>query len=158
MFTTTLSEEMKKLIKNYTTDVPTDRTISEIQKMLAENGATGIAFDYDDTGTIKAVYFRIKHGEQELAFRLPAKADKVYATLYTGKNLEWKFKQQRMESATKIAWRVCKLWLEAQLTHVNLDQAKLEEVFLPYMVVNGNQTLFEQMEERQFLLPSKHAE
>lgn len=153
-----MAKSMRKLIKNYTTDVPTDKTISEIQKMLAENGATGIAFDYDDTGTIKAVYFRIKHGDRELAFRLPAKADKVYATLYKGKNLEWRFRQQRMESATKIAWRVCKLWLEAQLTHVNLDQAKIEEVFLPYMVVANNQTLFEQMEERQFLLPGKSNE
>lgn len=53
-----------------------------------------------------------------------------------------------------IAWRVCKLWLEAQLTHVNLDQAKMEEIFLPYLVVGNNQTLFEKMEKNQFLLGS----
>jgi hypothetical protein len=29
---------MKKLIKNYTTDIPVERTIAEIQKLLAENG------------------------------------------------------------------------------------------------------------------------
>ena len=55
--------------------------------------------------------------------------------------------------AKMIAWRVCKLWLEAQLTHVNLGQAKMEEVFLPYMVVNGNLTVYETMVERGMLLP-----
>lgn len=53
-----------------------------------------------------------------------------------------------------IAWRICKLWLEAQLTHVNLGQAQIQEVFLPYLVLKDNQTLYQRMENSQFLLPS----
>ena len=39
---------MKKLIKNYTTEVPLQKTITEIHHLLAENGATGIATEYDE--------------------------------------------------------------------------------------------------------------
>jgi hypothetical protein len=52
---------------------------------------------------------------------------------------------------------VCKTWLEAQITLINLEQAKLEEVFLPYLIMPGHKTLFETMEHNQFLLPEKHA-
>ena len=144
---------MKKLIKNYSTEVPIDKTIAEIQKMLGENGALGVMFEYDGAGQIESIYFRIKYQGRDLPFRLPAKPQEVYNQLFANKGQEWKYKTERMLKAKMIAWRVCKLWLEAQLTHVNLGQAKMEEVFLPYMVVNGNLTVYETMVERGMLLP-----
>lgn len=151
---------MKKLIKNYTTEVPVSKTLSEIQQLLSENGATGIAFEYveDGSGKLKAVFFKIKYNDKDLPFRLPAKPEKVYQSLFAGKGLEWKYKAVREEQAEKIAWRVCKLWLEAQITHINLDQAKPQEVFLPYMVMQDNKTLYEVMESTQFQLPSGERE
>lgn len=147
---------MKKLIKNYTTQIPTYKTVAEIQKMLGENGATGIAFDYDGAGLMTAVYFRVKYKDRDLPFRLPAKPQEVYNALFADKRGSWNtgWKQQRMEQATMIAWRIIKVWLEAQITLVNLDQAKMEEVFLPYMVVGDKLTLYESMAERGMLLPS----
>lgn len=150
---------MKKLIKNYTTEIPTDRTVAEIQKLLAENGATGIAFEYDGQGNLTALFFRIEYQGKQLPFRLPAKPNEVYQTLFANmqyQNIE-QYKIQRMEKATRIAWRICKLWLEAQLTHVNLGQAKIQEVFLPYLVLEDNKTLYERMENSQFLLPTPAA-
>ncbi len=143
----------KKLIKNYTTEIPTHQTVAEIQQLLAENGATGIAFDYDGQGNLVAVFFRVMYQGKALPFRLPAKPLEVYQALFSGMTQEWKYKDQRLEKATRIAWRVCKLWLEAQLTHVNLGQAKVQEVFLPYLVLEDNKTLYERMESSQFLLP-----
>jgi hypothetical protein len=49
-----------------------------------------------------------------------------------------------------------KTWLEAQITLINLEQAKIEEVFLPYLILPGEKTLFETMEQNQFLLPETH--
>lgn len=145
---------MKKLIKNYTTQIPTYKTVAEIQKMLGENGATGIAFDYDGKGLMTAVYFRIHYKDRELPFRLPAKPEQVYNALFADKRGAWSYKDARMEQATMIAWRIVKVWLEAQITLVNLDQAKMEEVFLPYLVVGDKLTLYESMAERGMLLPS----
>ena len=47
-----------------------------------------------------------------------------------------------------------KTWLEAQITLINLEQAKIGEVFLPYLMRPSNKTLFETMERNQCLLPN----
>jgi tRNA nucleotidyltransferase/poly(A) polymerase len=148
---------MKKLIKNYTTEVPVERTIAEIQTILAQNGARGIALEYDESGIIKDIFFKIRLHEQELPFRLPSKPDKVYAAVFAGMQYEQRLRNERMKKSEAIAWRICKSWLEAQITLINLEQAKLEEVFLPYLVMPSNKTLFETMERNQFLLPDKRS-
>src|SRR5712692_2325585 len=147
---------MKKLIKNYTTDIPVDRTIAEIQKILAQNGARGIALEYDEQGNMKDIFFKILLHEKELAFRLPAKAERVYTALHESATSAYhqRYGKQWREEAERIAWRICKTWLEAQITLINLEQVKIEEVFLPYLIMPGNKTLFETMEQNKFLLPS----
>ena len=148
---------MKKLIKNYTSDIPVEKTIAEIQQILAQNGARGIALEYDASGTIKDIFFKVRLRDKELPFRLPSKPDNVYAAVFAGMQYENRLRNERMKKAEAIAWRICKTWLEAQITLINLEQAKLEEVFLPYLVLPGNTTLFETMERNQFLLPDKRA-
>jgi hypothetical protein len=145
---------MKKLIKNYTTDIPVEKTIAEIQQLLAQNGARGIALEYDERGTIKDVFFKIILNNKELPFRLPAKADKVYTALHEGTpdHYHTRYGKQWRAEAERIAWRICKTWLEAQITLINLEQAKMEEVFLPYLIMPNDKTLFETMERKQFLL------
>lgn len=147
---------MKKLIKNYTTDIPIEKTINEIQKILAQNGARGIALEYDGNGNIKDIFFKIILNEKELPFRLPARADKVYISLHGDATYGYKerYGKQWQAESQRIAWRICKTWLEAQITLINLDQAKMEEVFLPYLIMPGKKTLFETMEQNKFLLPS----
>jgi hypothetical protein len=75
---------VKKLITNDTTDIPVDRTLAEIQKILAHNGARGIALEYDDSGNSKDLFFKIILNKKELPCRLPAKAEKVYTALHEG--------------------------------------------------------------------------
>jgi hypothetical protein len=92
---------------------------------------------------------------KELPFRLPAKAQRVYTALH-GNAPQWhhtRYGQTWRTEAQRIAWRICKTWLEAQITLINLEQAKMEEVFLPYLIMPGNTTLFETMEQNHFLLP-----
>jgi len=147
---------MTKLIKNYTTDIPVEKTINEIQKILAQNGARGIMLEYDGNGNITDIFFKIILNNKELPFRLPAKAERVYQALW-GEKQEWEYTRYGAgwrEQAQRIAWRICKTWLEAQITLINLEQAKMEEVFLPYLVMPSNKTLFETMEQNKFLLPS----
>jgi hypothetical protein len=148
---------MKRLIKNYTTEVPVERTIAEIQTILAQNGARGMALEYDESGIIKDIFFKIRLHEKELPFRLPSKPDKIYAAVFAGMQYESRLRHERMKKSEAIAWRICKTWLEAQITLINLEQAKLEEVFLPYLVLPSNKTLFETMERNQFLLPDRSA-
>ena len=148
-----------KLIKNYTTDIPADQTISEIQTLLGKNGAAGVMAEYSN-GIVKNIFFKINHNGRELPFRLPAKPQAVYDALFKGMPGDRPgsaYYNRRVEKSVNIAWRICKTWLEAQITLINLEQAKIEEVFLPYMIMPGNRTLYEVMNDNQFLLPEAKA-
>ena len=63
---------------NYTTTVSADTSIAAIQKALAKAGASAILHEFDDTGNIMALSFRIKMPSPEtscavhdISFRLP---------------------------------------------------------------------------------------
>jgi hypothetical protein len=61
------------LIKNYTTTVPANRSIAEIQEVLVKNGATGTLYKYEQgTGRIEALQFLLRVKSQDVAFSLPA--------------------------------------------------------------------------------------
>ncbi|MCH8134806.1 MAG: hypothetical protein IIB77_02370, partial [Proteobacteria bacterium] len=55
------------------------------------------------------------------------------------------------EQASRVAWRIIKDWLRAQLAIIETEQAEMVEVFLPYAQhpVTG-QTLYEQLEASGF--------
>lgn len=137
---------MKKIIKNYTTEIKVEKTIFEIQKLLSENGARGIATEYDNDGHVTDVFFKLIVNSRELAFRLPVKIEKVESALREEGLTRY------IRNAENIAWRICKAWLETQLTLVNLEQVKMEEVFLPYFVMPNKKTLYETMKDSDFLL------
>jgi hypothetical protein len=44
--------------------------------------------------------------------------------------------------------------VQAQIALLEIGMAKMEEVFLPYMLDREGRTLFERMEQRGFLLES----
>ena len=142
----------KIYIKNYTTDKPVHETVGEIQQLLAQNGAKGIYFDYGEAGLLRGIIFQFDYQGQTLSFKLPAKVDAAYEALFKGMQGEYRYGKDRREKAAKVAWRVCLLWVQAQLTHVNLQQAELAEVFLPYLMVGKDQTLFENMRDTKFQL------
>jgi len=59
-------------IKNYTTVVPANRTITEIQDALVKHGATGVLYKYEQgTGRIEALQFllRIKNSNSRRAIK-----------------------------------------------------------------------------------------
>ena len=58
------------------------------------------------------------------------------------------------EQAYRVAWRNILDWVEAQMALLEIEMAKIEEIFLPYMVNSIGETFFERMEQRGFLLES----
>jgi hypothetical protein len=62
------------------------------------------------------------------------------------------------EQAYRVAWRNILDWVQAQMALLEIGMAKMEEVFLPYMLDQQGQTLFERMEQRGFLLESGKGE
>jgi hypothetical protein len=53
------------------------------------------------------------------------------------------------EQAERVAWRIIKDWVEAQMAILDTQMVKMEEVFFPYMLNGQGQTLFQAYELKQ---------
>lgn len=134
-------------IKNFTTDVPVNRTVSEIHLMLADHGAKRILFDYSDDGKVNAISFTISTPYGEQAIKLPANAERVRAVLHEQKNSTKNRSRtpidDSQEQADRVAWRIVKDWLAAQLAILETEMVTVQQVFLPYFINNKGETLYE---------------
>lgn len=130
-------------ILNYTTKIEASKTASEVQQILAKGGAKQISIDYDE-GIPSALTFTITYLEQPIHFRLPCNVEGVYKSLC---NSKIPYAKKTMAQARRVAWRIIKDWTEAQLAIVESRQAQMTEVFLPYVVQEGGQTLFQKFTE-----------
>ena len=133
---------------NYTTKVDVYTTIGQIQGCLVKHGAKKIMQDYNDEGHIVALMFVIDIPMGLRGVRLPANTDAVHAVLQ-----RQKVKCDR-EQAERVAWRIVKDWVEAQMAILESEMVQLDEIFLPYMVSKSGQTMFEAYRQNQLMLES----
>lgn len=145
---------------NYTTTVPVERTLSEIQAMLGRAGAAAVATTYED-GAPTGVQFILRLGDTEHAFRLPVDVTAMHQALLAAEK-RGDFRGNRKAAGTfssaanarRVAWRVVKDWLEAQLALVAAGQARIEQVMLPYLRVSPDQSLYDAWVEHALALPA----
>jgi hypothetical protein len=142
---------------NYTTSVPVTKTVGEVQAILAAAGADRVSILYSDRQPIGVGFtLATAHGDRE--FQLPVNVDGVQTVLArdarTGKlkghapRGGW----ANYEQAARVAWRVAKDWLEAQLAIIEANMATLDQVMLPYLVIGdgrNGQTLYEAYRARE---------
>lgn len=136
-------------ILNYTTSIDPHKTVGEIQKLLASKGARGILLEYNEHGDPSAVAFQIEVHSQQLRYRLPCRADRVFDIL--GKQWQAGKVERRyttMQHANRVAWRIIKDWIEAQLAIVEAGMVDMAEVFMPYQLMASGQTMYEVMQHK----------
>jgi len=138
---------------NYTTKVSTDKTVGEIQKMLAKAGAKAILSEYDNDGEVSAVSFKMLVNSGEIGFQLPIAPEKVLSVLRSQRGVETRYKTP--EQAKRVAWRIVKDWVEAQLAIIETQMVKPEQVFLPYAITQTGETLYETVISNSHLLGEK---
>jgi len=144
--------ECKLIIKimpllNYTTKISVEKTLGEIQRMLVLNGAKSVLSEYDDNGYIIALSFIINVNDQSMAIRLPSDWRPVLKIMEDDRKTPNSFCNQ--EQALRVAWRIIKDWVEAQMAILQTKMVKIEQIFLPYIITNNNQTIFEKFEENK---------
>jgi len=128
-------------ILNYTTSITTEKTASEIQRTLANAKAQAILCEYDDEAVMCAMSFRIMTPHGMIFFRLPANTDGVYVALNNDAKVPKKLRTR--DQAARVAWRILKDWVEAQLAIVDAEMAEMAEVFLPYAQNDNGETLYQ---------------
>lgn len=136
-------------ILNYTTQIKAEKTIAEIQEKLAKFGVQSVLTEYND-GIVSALFFRITSSQGFLSYRIPTKYEQIFYLLKGDKKVPTKLKTK--EQAAKVAWRIVKDWIEAQLAFIEADQVELKEVFLPFMQIEVGKTLYDKIKENDFKL------
>lgn len=139
-------------ILNYTTTIDSFKTVSEIEHILMKHKAKSIMKNYEGE-SITGLSFLIDTGRQQIPVRLPVKVDECLEVLKKEKkeNPRKQIKDTR-EQAERVAWRILKDWVEVQMALLDIKMVRFEEIFLPYIETNSGQTIYERLEERQFLL------
>lgn len=130
-------------ILNYTTTIDAGRTAGEVQAILARHGADRVSIEYDN-GQPAGLGFTITTPYGPRDFRLPANAPGVRKTLdrqIRSGDLGNTAKLRDPQQANRVAWRILKDWVEAQLAIIEAGMSSMDEVMLPYMLTPTGQTL-----------------
>lgn len=137
-------------ILNYTTKIDVEKTIGEIQKALSSHGASAILTDYEN-GVVKSISFQITMDGQKVGYRLPTDYEPILRIMKNDKKVPKSL--CTVEQAVRVAWRIIKDWIVAQMAIIDTQMVQTSDVFLPYMLVKGNITLAEKIKsEPEFLL------
>lgn len=136
-------------ILNYTTSVPASRSIGQVQDLLVKGGARAIMSEYGSDGTASGISFAIDTEFGTRTFTLPVHVDKVEAVLER-QRLAPRF--STFEHAERVAWRILKDWVEAQLAIIQTEMVTIDQVMLPYMRAQGDRTVYELVVDQQLVL------
>ncbi len=150
-------------LKNYTTQISAMKSIGEIQGKLVAAGARSILINYDADRQPESLSFIVATKKGDLPFKLPANIAKVQKVLIEQlsssnyRSYDRPYQEQRRkkakEQAGRVAWRILKDWVDAQLAIIETEMVDIEEVFLPYFQMKDGQTLYMAMVDRGFYLP-----
>jgi hypothetical protein len=136
-------------IKNYTTKVPANRSIEEIQTTLVKNGATGVLYEYEKgTGRISALRFRLPIKEKDVGFSLPVNWRRFQEVLKQQQVRRWNDE----DYCYRVAWRDIRDWVLAQMALYETEMVELPQVFLPFATDSKGQTIYDKIQNNNFLL------
>jgi hypothetical protein len=129
-------------ILNYTTTVAAAKTASEVQGILGKAGASTVLVRYEQ-GRAVGVVFELATPLGVGQYVLPVRVDAVRKVLYRDAPPRYRSAEQ----AERVAWRIAKDWLEAQVALVQAGAADMAEVMMPYLTTSSGQTMYELLRE-----------
>jgi hypothetical protein len=146
----------RKGMMNYTTSIGASSTASEMQTMLARHGASRVMLEYGDRGIPSGLSFTLPTPHGERSFTLPCDIDAMHKVLIEQNRQGLlrsgnKTVRASREQAERVAWRVLKDWLSAQLALIETQMVDMTEIMLPYLRQVDGRTLYEAYREHEAL-------
>jgi hypothetical protein len=129
----------KRRIANYTTEVDAASSVGEILGALSRFGASSINVSYDASQP-SSITFAILVSGVTIGYRLDANADGVLAVLERQKVQP---RYRTPQHANRVAWRLLRDWIRAQLAIAEAGAASMPHLMLPYAVGPDGRTLSE---------------
>ena len=145
----------RDVLLNYTTTIDPMKSVGEITGLLVAHHATNTNVGWEDGAPVRLIFSLMVNG-RELGFALPSNVAAVE------ERLQRDYEQGRIPprytgtaQASRVAWRILKDWVSAQIAIIETGMVRPEEAFLPYMLTgDGPETLYMQMQQRMFALPA----
>lgn len=140
-----------------TTKISAERTAQEIAMLLAQAGATAVLTEFGKDRKISGLSFKLLISDRQVPFTLPARIEPVFKYLQKKKSPRSRQRKELSDKiqAERVAWRQLYRWIEAQLAMIDTGMVQAGEVFLPYVQVAPNKTLWERaMESGKLALPA----
>jgi hypothetical protein len=139
-------------ILNYTTKIEASKTVLEIQAILVKARAFSVTVNYDEKGQPVSLFFAVEVFDNLVPFRLPTDWPGVLAAMRNDKNVPPRYRNE--EQARRVAWRIVKDWVEAQMAFIESGQVTLAQLFLPHAVKPDGRTFYEEIESSYLMLGS----
>jgi len=140
---------------NYLTKVPASRTASQVQTLLVKAGARGVGMVFDEHGALTGMNFAVLTPYGRQTFVLPVNVAAVQAVL------ERQRVDRRLRTAAhaeRVAWRIVKDWVEAQLALLSTEMVTLDQIMLPYMDSGDGSTVYDHFVGQRLALESGNGE
>jgi hypothetical protein len=154
---TTASNASPRL-KNYASEASEASIFDAIRKTLAAHKAKRIVFDYDDAGRATGIEFTVKLGSVPYTFRLPARfeaAEPLVAQARRSAGMSATSGEKLRNQTYRTVWATLRDWIDAQMALIDIGAVRIEEVFMPYLIIEPGVTMFERFAEQR-ALPSPH--
>ena len=125
------------VVKNITSRIKPEKTIMEIEQILARFGAKAILKEYSGERVTAISFFIIAPSGSKIPFKLPLKLEQMRAVIEKAvdeRKLAHKFSNEphRTDKALIVGWRIIKDWIHAQLSLAEVEFANPVEIFLSY--------------------------
>ena len=143
-------------VKNITSNIAPEKTITEIERILAKFGAKAILKEYEGEMVVGMSFFILAPNGEKIPFRLPMKLEKARRIIELAaedRKLPLKYKEEpfRTNKALMVGWRIIKDWVHAMLSLHEIDYADPVEIFLPYAYNPiTEKTLYDKFLENKF--------
>lgn len=123
------------------TEVPSDRSRSEIERTLRRYGATAFAYGWE--GSQAQVGFKLADRQIKFRLPLPDPASEEFTLTPTGKDRSESAAEAAYEQAVRQRWRALALVIKAKLEAVEAGISTVEQEFMSAVMLPSGQTVGE---------------
>lgn len=142
-------------LKNYTSTVPVEQTISRIEAFLIGTGlVTGIGKEYQDS-QVKSLIFQISYEKDKLplAVKLSASVEKCQEFFWIEHcriaRRNRRVKEDFLEQAARTAWKLQEDWVRVETSLIMLQQRTVLQSFMSY-IWDGERTFYQRIKDGGF--------
>ena len=137
------------------TEVPSDRSRTEIERTLRRYGATAFAYGWE--GATAHVGFKLAGRQIRFTLPLPDPESREFTVTATGRQRSTSAAEEAYEQAVRQRWRALALVIKAKLEAVEAGISTVEDEFLHAIALPDGRTVGEWLSPQLAAVYGQHA-